>query len=453
MAQASKMESNKKIKKKSPAKNSKTKVSVKSKTAKKSSAKSDAKLSAKSKSQKQAKSMVNKTVASKSKSKKISEPKSVKSKPAKSVIKKSSSKPSPKKEVVKKVSKSQVGKLGQEKAKSETAKTVKKSSNSKVASRSSVKDSSLKVNSILQSKKVTKETPEQIAASKREKLRQISANETGNPVTPQYITTPSETMLKPFRDAAKKNQETQKKKVKAQKKSAFMAKPLKNGKKYALDLRVHSPMSEGYFSTGGVDPATAMVRLAKSKGLDMIAVTDYHSADFVDVVKEHAKETSVTVLPGVDLKCSFGTCDEVCFIALFPESYTSRDLNQVLRELGIPEQVKGRKAFTLKEELRKVIKIVEGKGGILIPTRLDKTPHRIFAIKELVEKYGFHAFDLVHPENPEYFKENWPSGSFTFLSFSNANALGQIGSRGMNIRLASPGFNGLKSLFSRRDSK
>ncbi len=299
---------------------------------------------------------------------------------------------------------------------------------------------------------LTQAEKEAIAKSKKEKLKEIAEreNQSESRVSLQMLATPSDEMLRPFREAAKKNQELSKDK-KAKKKAAFIAKPPKGAKKYAIDLRVHTPVSEGYFSTGGIDPAAAMVRLAKSKGLDMIAITDYNTADFVDLVKNEARETSVTILPGVDLQCAVGGCHEVSFVALFPEEYSSKEINGILEELGIPENAKGRKAFTLREELKRIIEVVESRGGILLPTRLDNTPHRVNAVKELVEKYGFHAFDLVHPDNPEYFKEHWPSGEFTFISSSNANALGQIGSRGMQLKLTSPGFSGLKSLFSRRN--
>jgi hypothetical protein len=359
---------------------------------------------------------------------------------------------------VKKPSKTAPGKVKAESKTRSAAKKNIKNEPAKVDGRKSVTASprqSTGRKGISEKKQLTHEEKEEIKLGKREKLKEIAAKEDTNTssLTPQMIASPTAQMLKPFRDAAKKNKEVAKTKLKSKSKSAFIAKPPKGSKKYTLDLRVHSPISEGYFSTGGVDPAAAMVRLAKSKGLDMIAITDYHSGDFVDLVKNEARETSVTVLPGIDLRCSVGNCSEVSLVALFPEEFTSESLNAVLQELGIPEVAKGRKTFTLREEMKKIIEIVESKGGVLIPTRLDKTPHRVIAVKELVEEYGFHAFDLVHPDNPEYFKEHWPSGEFTFLSSSNANALGQIGSRGMQLKLSSPGFMGLKSLVSRRETR
>jgi hypothetical protein len=366
-------------------------------------------------------------------------------------------KAAPSSSVKKSTSKTPPKKLKKEvKTKSDKKKsTIKDSSKPNKVSSVEASKKSIKNNRTSTLKNLTAKEEEQIRVGKKEKLKEIAAKEDPAPsnLTPQMIASPTTEMLKPFRDAAKKNKEVAKTKLKSKSKSAFIAKPPKGSKKYTLDLRVHSPISEGYFSTGGVDPAAAMVRLAKSKGLDMIAITDYHSGDFVDLVKNEARETSVTVLPGIDLRCSVGNCSEVSFVALFPEEFTSESLNAVLNELGIPEVAKGRKTFTLREEMKKIIEIVESKGGVLIPTRLDKTPHRVIAVKELVEKYGFHAFDMVHPDNPEFFKEHWPSGEFTFLSSSNANALGQIGSRGMQLKLSSPGFIGLKTLLRRRDTR
>ena len=96
------------------------------------------------------------------------------------------------------------------------------------------------------------------------------------------------------------------------------------------------------------------------------------------------------------------------------------------------------------------MKIIESKGGVVIPSHVDKTPNRQSAIAELIERYGFHCFDLVHPENTEYFKDFWPDGGFTFFSFSNANSLAQVGTRVTKARLLNPTFDGIKQLVARR---
>lgn len=269
---------------------------------------------------------------------------------------------------------------------------------------------------------------------------------------PAHLITPTPEMLKPFKDAALRNN-AKRVQVKDKNNKPFIAKPSRSGKKVEFDLRIHSPMSEGYFSTGGIDPAGAMVRLASAKGLDMIAVTDYNSAEFVDLIKEKAKNTSVTVLPGVDLRCRVGACDEVFFIALFPENKGSDYIYSMLEKLNVPLAARGRRSYVIPKDVKEVVSVVEAAGGVLIPSRPDKTPLRLGAVKTLVEDLGFRTFDLVHPENPEYFKERWPHGEFTFFSFSNANALGQIGSRAIGFKLPANGFNGIRSICERKKNK
>lgn len=230
----------------------------------------------------------------------------------------------------------------------------------------------------------------------------------------------------------------------------FLAKPPTKGKKYTADLRVHSPATKGYFSTGGVDTDAALVRVAKVKGIDIMGITDYYTGAAIDSVRQAVGKANITIIPGFDLVCQVGSCREVHLTALFPEETTSQDLARVLRELAVPQSAAGRRDFVLTQPLTEILAIIEGNGGVCIPSRVDKTPYRQLAIRELIECYGFHAFDLVHEDNTEFFKENWIGGEFTFFTFSNANALAQIGTRVATVKLAQPGFLGIKELVSRR---
>lgn len=253
-----------------------------------------------------------------------------------------------------------------------------------------------------------------------------------------------------FRSLAMRLQKTEEKPKKP--KGRFLAIPPKKGKQYALDLRIHSPGTQGFFSTGGVDPGAAFVRLAKVKGLDMMAVTDYNNAEFIDVVKSQAANSKLTVIPGVDLRCKINSCDEIYLIALFPDSYGSAEVFKVLFELGVPRWARGKEEYCLDKDFSEIVRIVESNAGVLIPTRVDKTPFRQLALPTLIDEYGLHAFDLVHPENTEVFKTRWPNGEFTFFCFSNANSLAQLGSRIEKVKLTKPGFEGIRELVQRRKS-
>jgi hypothetical protein len=100
--------------------------------------------------------------------------------------------------------------------------------------------------------------------------------------------------------------------------------------------------------------------------------------------------------------------------------------------------------------LTEILKALDEFGGIAIPSRLDKTPNQKLVIRELVETYGFRAFDLAYMDSSEYFKKTWPKTQFHLFTFSDANALAQIGSRTARVKLPNPGFQGIRQIVMRQ---
>lgn len=221
-------------------------------------------------------------------------------------------------------------------------------------------------------------------------------------------------------------------------------------KSYVMDLRVQSPASMGYLGVEGLDSAPAIVRLAKVKGLDVIAITDFYSGEFVDRMVTAAKSSPLTVIPGVSVRCKVKTCSDVVISCLFPESITSAGIEAFLRELNIPEDARGNPDYVITATIDQLLHALSARNGIAIPSRLDKTPHRMSVIPELVETYGFRAFDLAYADSSAYFKKQWPKIKFQLFTFSDANALAQIGSRNAKVKMPTPGFEGLKELISRQ---
>ena len=231
----------------------------------------------------------------------------------------------------------------------------------------------------------------------------------------------------------------------------FLFKYPAKGKRYKLDLRIHTPGTIGYFQSGGIEPGPALVRLAKVKGLNVIGLTDFCNASFLDSVQNAAaSDPDLSIIPCLDLCCSVGPCKDLCVTALFPESYRSADLFRILDELGVPKEARGRADYCLPNNFGEIVNVVERNGGVLLPTRIDKTPYRQLAINTLVDEYKFHAFDLVHQDSLDFFKQRWPAGQFVFFTFSNASSLAQIGTRLSKVRMLQPGFAGIKELIQRR---
>ncbi|MBP9838311.1 MAG: hypothetical protein KBC84_06315 [Proteobacteria bacterium] len=269
----------------------------------------------------------------------------------------------------------------------------------------------------------------------------------------ELLTSPSEKHLKPFRQAAIQTKKivAQQKKLKALK-TNFLAKPSKKGKKYLVDLRVHSNGTVGYFHNGGIAPGPALARLAEVKGLHMIGLTEYYNASYLDMAYENNNAKDLIILPGVIICTEVAGCKEVFFLILFQENYRSSQIYEFLNELGVPKAAYGRRDYCLSRSLDSILEIVKKHNALAIPSRVDKTPYRQLAITELVEKYNIRCFDLAHPDSPELFRNKWPDGGFTFFTFSSANALGQIGNRVEKITLDELGFNGLKQLVNPTES-
>lgn len=221
---------------------------------------------------------------------------------------------------------------------------------------------------------------------------------------------------------------------------------------YVMDLRIHSPESLGYLGIDGIDTAPALVRLAKVKGLDVIAVTDFYSGRFIDPIRNAAENTSLTVIPGVVIRCAIEGCNDVILLCLFPEAFDSNHVERFLRELRIPEGALGDESYTVELRFSEILSVIERFDGVALPSRMDKTPYRKAAIRKLVEDYGFRAFDLAYPESKAFFKEEWPDFDFQLFSFSSANALAQVGSRSARIKMGTPGFAGLREIISRDES-
>lgn len=219
---------------------------------------------------------------------------------------------------------------------------------------------------------------------------------------------------------------------------------------YVLDLKINSPASLGYLHIDGLESAPAMVRLSRVKGLDVIAITDLYSGEFIDSLVSAAKGAPLTVIPGVSLRCRVERCDDVILSCLFSEATTSGDIAAFLQALQIPPDAKGNANLVVPQTLDQVLHTLESFNGVAIPTRVDKTPTRMAVLGELVETYGFRAFDLAYTDSAATFKRRWPKIKFQLFSFSDAYALAQIGSRSARVKLPTPGFEGIKQIVARQ---
>jgi len=223
----------------------------------------------------------------------------------------------------------------------------------------------------------------------------------------------------------------------------------KRAKSFVLDLRVHTPASDGYFGINGIDTAPALVSLAKVKGLDMMAVTDYHSGASIDAVVGAANGGDVKIVPGVNLRCKIGTCDDVALTCLFPENFRTRDVEDFLNVVGVPTAARGQRTYVVNTPINQIVELVESLKGFIMPSRMDQTPHRMSVLPTLVEEMGFRTFDLAYPDSAQFFKKKWPKIKFNLFSFSNANSLAQLGTRTARVKLPELNFDIIRNMTQR----
>lgn len=98
---------------------------------------------------------------------------------------------------------------------------------------------------------------------------------------------------------------------------------------YKADFHIHSPKSGDYQDKAIT--ATAFVKAVLAKGLDMIAVTDHNSADWVDEVRSAAKGTPLAVFPGVEI-----TTPLCHILALFDLDRRTREERTTPEAIGHP---------------------------------------------------------------------------------------------------------------------
>lgn len=217
-------------------------------------------------------------------------------------------------------------------------------------------------------------------------------------------------------------------------------------KQFRLDLRIQQPSALGAISVRGIESATALVRLAKGKRLDMIAVADYNSVGFVSQLKEAAELEDVKVLPAVSLKIAEPSME---LLLLFKEDEDLSTIASLLSGWGIKDPYGKNEEAILKVPLAEIITKVETVNGSVIPSRVDRTPTGVQLINYLIEDLGFRTFDLAFAETGKKIKSKWKQHKFNFLTFSNAASLAQVGSRSTKLKLPGLSYSSIKDMAAR----
>ncbi len=121
-----------------------------------------------------------------------------------------------------------------------------------------------------------------------------------------------------------------------------------------FDLHIHTPASECFIDNfdSKQEAAESIVKQAIAKDLSAIAITDHNTGAFIDLVKAAAKSKNLTVFPGVEITVGDS---HIHIVAILDIDKSSKDIDDLLAELGITHDIRGKKEAYSKESVEKVV--------------------------------------------------------------------------------------------------
>jgi hypothetical protein len=173
---------------------------------------------------------------------------------------------------------------------------------------------------------------------------------------------------------------------------------LKNEDYIKADLHTHTNYSDGIFT-----PAE-LVRRAKQKGLQYIAVTDHDNVEGIAEAVETGKEAGIEIIPGVELSTEYKG-REVHILGYFFD-YHNEELLEYLREFRILRRERAEKivhklnAMNIPLKFADVVDKVEGNVSI-------GRPHIAFALIEnnYINNYYEAFIKYIGDGKPAYEKK------------------------------------------------
>lgn len=133
---------------------------------------------------------------------------------------------------------------------------------------------------------------------------------------------------------------------------------MKGSKYRKTDLHIHSPASRCF-----EDPAVTadqIVEAAVGQRLEVIAITDHNTADFIDDVRQAAKGKPILVFPGIEI-----TAANAHILAIFERDCPVQRLNDLLARVNILADMRG-KQDAIGDDAEKVVREIHLLGGIAI---------------------------------------------------------------------------------------
>jgi len=238
---------------------------------------------------------------------------------------------------------------------------------------------------------------------------------------------------------------------------------------FRADLHIHSVLSA--CADLEMSPVN-IVRMARERNLDLIAITDHNTTLHCSLVKELAEEMGLALLCGTEVT----TREEVHCLSYFPDleslgwfqQYLEKHLPVIRyqpeqmgyqalvdREEQIVSLLEGYLNVALDQSIEQVEQEVHRLGGLFIPAHMERPMYGI------INQLGFIPEDLncdalgimAQSKDAEIRRKYRVAGNMALISASDAHSLDEIGTGTTIFELNEPSFEEIKKALSGKDGR
>lgn len=180
-----------------------------------------------------------------------------------------------------------------------------------------------------------------------------------------------------------------------------------------IDLHIHTRFSACYIDhirpeQGRTTRPVEILRAAEAAGLDAIAVTDHNGGEVIDEMRELARGSSVTIIPGTEISTRGGHC-----LALFELDTPVDVIRDLMRAIDLPEEVWGDGFKRTDHWMDAVFTQIADRGGVAIAAHVDREPRGfLFSDEKPSDKLRIYnsphlaALEITDPK----FKQRYTKG-------------------------------------------
>jgi PHP family Zn ribbon phosphoesterase len=141
-----------------------------------------------------------------------------------------------------------------------------------------------------------------------------------------------------------------------------------------LDLHIHTRFSACYIDhirpeLGRNTAHVEVLRAAEAAGLDAIAITDHNGGEVIDEMRELARGSGMTIIPGTEISTRGGHC-----LAIFDIDTPVDVIRDLMHAVDLPPEVWGDGYKRTEMWMDDVFRAIATHGGIAIGAHVDREP-------------------------------------------------------------------------------